>query len=117
MKRSIHYLAAVAALALIPSLASASHLPVAGSASTATHFAAAAAGQDTGDAALTAKIKAAIAADADVKDTTVDITAASGVVTLAGSVSSPVLRVTIFNITRSTEGVTKIVNKIKLAKQ
>jgi osmotically-inducible protein OsmY len=119
MTRSFISLPAIAALALIPSLASASNLSAARTTPTETHFAAAAvaAAQATDDAAITEKIKASIAADPDVKGTSVDVSTAAGVVTLKGMVSSPVLRVKIYNITKATDGVTKIVNKITLPKK
>ena len=120
MNRSITSFAAVAAFAFIPALASASNLAVARPASPSTQFAAAsavAAAQETEDAAITEKIKAGIAADPDVKGTSVDVTTTKGVVTLKGMVSSPVLRVKIYEIAKATDGVTKIVNKMTLPKK
>lgn len=78
----------------------------------------AAAAQESTDAALAAKVKAAIDAAPDAKDANVTVTAASGgVVTLAGTAASPVARVKIFDAAKGVDGVTKIVNKIKIGKK
>lgn len=81
------------------------------------HGTAYAAAQESTDAALAAKVKASIDATPEGKGAEVTVTAASGgVVTLSGTAASPVARVKIFEAAKATEGVTKVVNKIKLGK-
>ena len=111
MKRSFSSLALVSLFALLPGVAPAS-LAAAPSAAAVQ-----AAADATTDAALTSKVKARLDADAEIKAANIDVTTANGVVTLKGSVASPVLRVKIFDLAKGTEGVTKIVNKLTLAKK
>jgi osmotically-inducible protein OsmY len=79
--------------------------------------AAAAQAAQASDADLAAKVKAQIDADAEFKDLGVDVTAASGVVTLRGEVPSALVRAKIGELTKATEGVSKVNNRLSLKKQ
>lgn len=70
----------------------------------------------TNDADITAKIKAQIDAEAELKGSDITVTTTSGLVTLNGSISSPVLRAKVGELTKATPGVTNVNNKIKLSK-
>lgn len=78
-------------------------------------FAAQAAGT-TGDDAITAKVKSQIDGDAEFRGSVVDVKTAGGVVTLSGETPSAVVRLKIVEKTKSTEGVSRVVNKLKIAK-
>jgi osmotically-inducible protein OsmY len=71
----------------------------------------------TTDAELAAKVKSQIDADAEFKGNDITVTAAGGVVTLKGVVASPLMRAKVGEITRTTAGVTKVNNKLTLAKK
>lgn len=68
---------------------------------------------------LAAKVKAALKADPDLSATSeaVTVTGAAGVVTLDGTVPTVQLRARIAELVMKVEGVTKLVNKLKLAKK
>jgi len=80
----------------------------------ATGATAAAQGDD-----LAAKVKAALKADPAVGEASdaVTVTAAAGVVTLEGTVPSVQIRAKIAEFAMKVEGVSKLVNKLKLAKK
>ena len=68
---------------------------------------------------LAAKVKAALKADPDLagQSDAVTVTGAAGVVTLEGTVPTVQLRARIGELAMKFEGVTKLVNKLKLAKK
>jgi osmotically-inducible protein OsmY len=66
---------------------------------------------------LAAKVKSQIDANADLKGSDVAVTAEGGVVTLKGVVASPLVRAKIGEVTKSIAGVTKVNNKLTLAKK
>ena len=82
-----------------------------------TAFTAVPAAQETDDVA--AKVKAKLQADADLgsHSSEVTITGAGGVVTLEGTVPTVQIRAKIAELVMKTEGVTKVNNKMKLAKK
>lgn len=79
------------------------------------NFAASAAQADD----VAAKVKAALKADSDLTSVAdaINVTGAGGVVTLEGSVPSVQVRAKIGELVLKVEGVTKLVNKLKLAKK
>lgn len=68
---------------------------------------------------LAAKVKAALKADADLATASdaVTVTAASGVVTLEGTVPTVQIRAKIGEAVQKVDGVTKLNNKLKLGKK
>lgn len=64
-------------------------------------------------------MKAALKADSDLagQSDAVTVTGAAGVVTLEGTVQTVQLRARIAELAMKVEGVTKLVNKLKLAKK
>ncbi|MEQ1729547.1 MAG: BON domain-containing protein [Vicinamibacterales bacterium] len=68
---------------------------------------------------VAAKVKTALKADADLSGPSegVTVTGAAGLVTLEGTVPSVQLRARIAELAMKVEGVTKLVNKLKLAKK
>ncbi len=68
---------------------------------------------------VAAKVKAALKADPDLSGPSDAVTAtgAAGVVTLEGTVPTVQLRARIAELAMKVEGVTKLVNKLKLAKK
>jgi len=70
----------------------------------------------TSNDALVAKVKEQIASDTEFKDSQIDVNAVGGDVTLTGVASSAAVRMKIFDKTKATEGVTKVVNKVTVAK-
>ncbi len=68
---------------------------------------------------VAAKVKAALKADADLSGPSeaVTVTGAAGLVTLEGAVPTVQLRARIAELAMKVEGVTKLVNKLKLAKK
>lgn len=68
---------------------------------------------------VAAKVKAALKADSDLTSVAdaINVTGAGGVVTLEGSVPSVQVRAKIGELVLKVEGVTKLVNKLKLAKK
>jgi hypothetical protein len=119
--RYIHILGVVALVAAVPGLSSASSLlPTTArvpGAPAAPAFAAAAAQAAAGDEAISAKVKSQIDGNADFAGSQVTVTTANGVVTLKGEAPTAVVRLKIVEMTQATEGVTKVVNKIAIAKK
>lgn len=68
---------------------------------------------------LAAKVKAALKADSDLSGPgeAVTVTAAGSVVTLEGTVPTVQIRAKIGELAQKVDGVTKLVNKLKLAKK
>lgn len=66
--------------------------------------------------ALAAKIKGQIASEADFKESQIEVSAVGGDVTLKGVASTAVVRLKIVEKTKATEGVTKVINKVTIAK-
>lgn len=68
---------------------------------------------------VAAKVKAALKADADLGSTadSLTVTSAGSVVTLEGTVPSVQVRAKIGELVMKVDGVTKLVNKLKLAKK
>jgi osmotically-inducible protein OsmY len=79
-------------------------------------FAAGAAGQSDD---LANKVKAALKADPDLSGPSeaVTVATAGGVVTLDGTLPTPQIRARLGEFVTKVDGVTKVVNKIKLAKK
>jgi osmotically-inducible protein OsmY len=92
-------------------------LAVAFSLGTTSYLHAAAVAADAAaDTAISQEIKTKIDAEPAHKDNNITVTAKDGVVTLAGSLASPVTRLKAVEIAQSAQGVTKVVNKIKISK-
>ena len=72
------------------------------------------AGQHIEDAWITAKIQAKYFANADIKSRTIDVDTKKGVVTLNGAVGTPAARDMAMNLARETDGVTNLVNNLKI---
>jgi hyperosmotically inducible periplasmic protein len=70
--------------------------------------------ETTSDAAITAKVKTAFAADDLVKATKIDVDTMRGVVTLNGTVSSRAELDKALSIARNTAGVTSVRNNLKV---
>lgn len=68
---------------------------------------------------VAAKVKAALKADAELgsQSDAVTVTGTGGVVTIEGTVPSVQVRAKIAEFTMKVDGVTKLVNKLKLAKK
>lgn len=68
---------------------------------------------------LAAQVKAALKAESDLagQSGAVTVSGAAGVVTLEGTVQTVQLRARIAELAMKVEGVTKLVNKLKLAKK
>jgi hyperosmotically inducible protein len=66
------------------------------------------------DKAITAKIKAKLAADLDVNPFNIDVTTNEGVVTLTGRVKKEETRRKAEDYARDTEGVKRVINLIKV---
>ena len=73
-------------------------------------------GVAVGDAAISTKIKAALAADPDVKATDVQVETYRGTVQLSGFVDSPENIRRAVDIARRTEGVTDVKNSLSVKK-
>jgi hyperosmotically inducible periplasmic protein len=67
------------------------------------------------DAAITAKVKAKLAADPEVAAVHIDVDTLDHVVTLSGRVASPAVRDEADKLTRGTEGVRAVVNNLIIA--
>ncbi len=70
--------------------------------------------QTGGDAALTAKVKAALANEADLRTVKLDVDANSGVVTLKGQVDNDEAKKRIHEIAQGVPGVTWVQNQISV---
>ena len=71
-------------------------------------------GTQVDDAAITAKVKAKLAADGDVNPFNIDVDSNEGVVTLQGRVAKEEARTKAEQHARDTEGVTRVINLIKV---
>jgi len=72
------------------------------------------AGQHIEDAWITAKIQSKYFANSDIKSRKVDVDTQNGVVTLNGAVGTPAARDLAMNLAQETDGVTKVVNNLKI---
>jgi len=63
---------------------------------------------------LAAKVKARLDADAELKGNTITVTESKGVVTLEGDTHSVLARATAGEVAKTTEGVKKVNNKVKV---
>jgi osmotically-inducible protein OsmY len=122
VKQSVRNLGVAALVAVAPTIAtaSASH-PFTLSKSQAPTFAEKASlgsrpeGQDAKAAEdLASAVKARLDADPELKGSNLTVTAAANVVTLRGTLASPVVRLKAVEITKATQGVGKVVNKINI---
>lgn len=69
-------------------------------------------GQTVDNAALTGKVKAALASDAGLKTLTLNVDSNDGVVTITGDVPSQQMSDTVNSVTRSVEGVRSVQNNL-----
>jgi len=72
------------------------------------------AGSQVDDAAITAKVKAKLAADGDINPFNIDVDSNEGVVTLQGRVAKEEARTKAEQLARDTDGVTRVINLIKV---
>jgi osmotically-inducible protein OsmY len=72
------------------------------------------AGTQVDDAAITAKVKAKLAADGDINPFNIDVDTNEGVVTLQGRVAKDVARTKAEQLARDTDGVSRVINLIKV---
>jgi hyperosmotically inducible protein len=72
------------------------------------------AGTQVDDAAITAKVKAKLAADGDINPFNIDVDTNEGVVTLQGRVAKDEARTKAEQLARDTDGVTRVINLIKV---
>ena len=75
------------------------------------------AGEQVDDAAIVTKIKAKLTADGDVNPFNIDVDSNSGEVTLQGTVAKDVAKTRAEQLARETEGVTRVINLIKVDPQ
>jgi hyperosmotically inducible protein len=71
-------------------------------------------GAQVDDAAITAKVKAKLAADGDINPFNIDVDTNEGVVTLQGRVSKEEARSKAEQHARDTEGVRRVINLVKV---
>ena len=74
-------------------------------------------GTQVDDAAITAKVKAKLAADGDINPFNIDVDSNEGVVTLQGRVAKEEARTKAEQLARDTDGVTRVINLIKVGDQ
>ena len=72
------------------------------------------AGQHIEDAWITTKIQSKYFVNSDIKSRKIDVDTNNGVVTLNGAVGTPASREMAMNLARETDGVTKVVNNLKI---
>jgi hyperosmotically inducible protein len=72
------------------------------------------AGTQVDDAAITAKVKAKLAADGDINPFNIDVDSNEGVVTLQGRVAKEEARTKAEQLARDTDGVSRVINLIKV---
>jgi hyperosmotically inducible periplasmic protein len=72
------------------------------------------AGTQVDDAAITAKVKAKLAADGDINPFNIDVDTNEGVVTLQGRVAKDEARTKAEQLARDTDGVRRVINLIKV---
>jgi len=71
-------------------------------------------GTQVDDAAITAKVKAKLAADGDINPFNIDVDTNEGVVTLQGRVAKASARTRAEQLARETEGVRRVINLVKV---
>jgi len=71
-------------------------------------------GTQVDDAAITAKVKAKLTADAEINPFNVDVDTNEGVVTLQGRVKTQSTRIKAEQLARDTEGVKRVINLVKV---
>jgi hyperosmotically inducible protein len=71
-------------------------------------------GEYVSDAGLTAKIKAKMALDDNVRARTIEVSTTDGVVTLAGTVGSAVERDRAVGLARETKGIKRVVDHLNV---
>ena len=74
-------------------------------------------GDATSDAAITAAVKTKLLGDTNTPGMKIDVDTSKGVVTLSGDVPTAAERTNAVKIARETSGVTRVVNKITVAKK
>ena len=72
------------------------------------------AGTQVDDAAITAKVKAKLAADGDINPFNIDVDTNEGVVTLQGRVAKEEARTKAEQLARDTDGVRRVINLVKV---
>jgi hyperosmotically inducible protein len=72
------------------------------------------AGTQVDDAAITAKVKAKLAADGDINPFNIDVDTNEGVVTLQGRVAKEDARTKAEQLARDTDGVRRVINLVKV---
>jgi osmotically-inducible protein OsmY len=75
------------------------------------------AGTQVDDAAITAAVKAKLAADGDINPFNIDVDTNEGVVTLQGRVEKEEARSKAEQLARETDGVRRVVNLVKVGDQ
>jgi len=71
-------------------------------------------GSQVDDAAITAKVKAKLAADGDINPFNIDVDTNEGVVTLQGRVAKEEVRTRAEQLARDTSGVKRVINLVKV---
>lgn len=71
-------------------------------------------GTQVDDAAITATVKAKLAADGDINPFNIDVDTNEGVVTLQGRVAKPEARSKAEELARETSGVKRVINLVKV---
>jgi hyperosmotically inducible protein len=74
-------------------------------------------GRQVDDAAITAKVKAKLAADGDINPFNIDVDTNEGVVTLQGRVKKEEARTKAEQLARDTSGVKRVINLVKVGDQ
>lgn len=74
-------------------------------------------GEQVDDAAITAAVKAKLAADGDINPFNIDVDTNGGVVTLQGTVAKAEARTKAERLARETDGVQRVINLIKVGDQ
>jgi len=74
-------------------------------------------GRQVDDAAITAKVKAKMAADGDINPFNIDVDTNEGVVTLQGRVKKEEARTRAEQLARETSGVKRVINLVKVGDQ
>jgi hyperosmotically inducible protein len=71
-------------------------------------------GTQVDDAAIVTKVKAKLTADGDINPFNIDVDSNNGEVTLQGTVEKDIARTKAEQLARETEGVTRVINLIKV---
>ncbi|HWN40625.1 MAG TPA: BON domain-containing protein [Thermoanaerobaculia bacterium] len=74
-------------------------------------------GTQVDDAAITASVKAKLAADGDINPFNIDVDTNEGVVTLQGRVEKEEARTKAEQLARETDGVRRVINLVKVGDQ